>query len=43
MRLQLWADWLTVPEEVLLTPELQLLLSVMLMRLQKDERLSILP
>ena len=43
MRLRPQADWLTVPEEVLLTSELLLLLSVMLMRLQKGVRLSVLP
>ena len=43
MRLWPRADWRTVPEDVLLTPELLLWLSVMLVKLQKWERLSILP
>ena len=43
VRLRPQADWLTVPEDVLLTPELLLWLSVMLVKLQKEERLSILP
>ena len=44
MRLWPQADWLTMPEGVSLTSELLLLLVlVMLMWLQKWERLSILP
>ena len=43
MRLRPRADWLTVPELVSLTSELFVLASAMLMRLQEDQRLSILP
>ena len=43
MRLRPWADWLTMPELVSLTSELFVLASVMLIRLQEDQRLSNLP
>ena len=43
MRLRPRADWLTVPELVSLTSELLVPASVMLIRLQEDQRLSILP
>ena len=42
MRLRLRADWWTVLEDVLLTPELLLWLSLVLVKLQRGERLSIL-
>ena len=40
MQQQPWADWLTMPELVSLTLELFVLASVMLTRLQEDQRLS---
>ena len=43
VRLQPQADYWMVPEDVLLTSELLLWLSVTLVKLQKEERLSILP
>ena len=43
MRLRPWANWLTVPKLVSLTSEPFVLASVMLTRLQEDQRLSNLP